>query len=131
MANFLRKEVDMSFDDAVARVEKLAVEEEFTVMLTKDIDKLLKMKLGLDTYPRYTSILACVPSFAKAALDISWKVALLFPCSFLVFEEEGKVILGHTSTMAMAAEVGFADPEAMKPVTKMTEDAVRKLWDRI
>ena len=131
MANFLRKEVDMSFDDAVARVEKLAVEEEFTVMLTKDIDKLLKMKLGLDTYPRYTSILACVPSFAKAALDISWKVALLFPCSFLVFEEEGKVIVAYTSTMAMATEVGFVDSEAMKPVIKMTEDAVRKLWDRI
>ena len=131
MANFLRKEVDMSFDDAVARVEKLAVEEEFTVMLTKDIDKLLKMKLGLDTYPRYTSILACVAPFAKAALDISWKVALLFPCSFLVFEEEGKVNVGYTSTMAMAAEVGFADPEAMKPVIKITEEAVRKLWDKI
>lgn len=131
MADFLRKELDMSFADAVARVEKLAVEEGFTVMLTKDIDRLLKMKLGLDTYPRYTSILACGASFAKAALDISWKVALLFPCSFLVFEEEEKVIVGHTSTMAMAAEVGFADPEAMKPVIKMTEDAVHKLWDRI
>ena len=131
MANFLRKEVDMSFDDAVARVEKLAVEEEFTVMLTKDIDKLLKMKLGLDTYPRYTGIMACRAPFAKAALDISWKVALLFPCSFLVFEEEGKVNVGYTSTMAMAAEVGFADPEAMKPVIKITEEAVRKLWDKI
>ncbi|MHA1511484.1 MAG: DUF302 domain-containing protein [Promethearchaeota archaeon] len=76
-------------------------------------------------------MLACGPSFAKAALDISWKVALLFPCSFLVFEEEGKVIVGTTSVMAIAAEVGFADPEAMKPVIKMTEDAVQKLWDRI
>jgi len=131
MADLLRKELNMSFDDAVARVEKLTAEEGFTVMLTKDIDKLLKMKLGLDTYPRYTSILACGPSFAKAALDISWKVALLFPCSFLVFEEEGKVIVGTTSVMAIAAEVGFADPEAMKPVIKMTEDAVQKLWDRI
>ena len=131
MADFLRKELDMSFDDAVARVEKLAVEEGFTVLMTKDIDKLLKMKLGLDSYPRYTGIIACAAPFAKAALDISWKVALLFPCSFIVFEKEGRVNLGYTSPMAMAAEVGFADPEAMKPVIKMTEDAVRKLWDRI
>lgn len=131
MADFLRKELHMNFDDAVTRVEKLLAEEGFTVMVTKEIDKLLKMKLGLDSYPRYTGILACRAAFAKAALDISWKVALLFPCSFIVFEDEEKVVLAYTSTMAMAAEVGFADPEAMKPIIKKTEDAVQKLWDRI
>ncbi|MHA1110093.1 MAG: DUF302 domain-containing protein [Promethearchaeota archaeon] len=131
MADYLKKEVDMDFDDAVAKVEKLAVEEGFSIMLKKDIDKILKTKLGLETYPRYTSILACIASFAKEALDISWKVALLFPCSFLVFEEEGKVVIAHTSTMSMAVELGFADADAMKPVIKKVKAAVQKLWDRI
>ncbi|MHA1110682.1 MAG: hypothetical protein ACTSRE_06235, partial [Promethearchaeota archaeon] len=66
----------------------------------------------------------------KGALDVSWKVGLLFPCSFVVFVEDGKVMIAHSSIMKMAPEVGFASLEDMKPVIEMTGAAVHKAWDR-
>lgn len=119
----------MSFNDAVSHVEKIIQEEGFSHMLTKDIDEIFKKKLGID-YHRYTIILACSPDFAKGALDVSWKVGMLFPCSFVVFEENGKVMVAHTSIMKIAPEVGLAPLEEMKPVIEMTGKGVRRAWDR-
>lgn len=129
MVDFLKKEMDMDFDKAVERVKIIVEEEGFSHMLTKDIDKVFKKKLGVD-YSRYTFILACGPEFAKAALDVSKNVGLLFPCSFVVYEDEGKVFVSHVSIMKIAPEVGLAPAEEMQPVIEMTGEAVHKAWDR-
>ena len=130
MVDILKKELLIDFDEAVKRVEKIIVEEGFSHMLTKPIDSIFKQKLGVKDYPRYTIILACAPEFAKAALDISKNVGLLFPCSFTVFEDEGKVYVGHASIMKIAPEVGLAPADDMKPVIEMTGKAVHRAWDR-
>ena len=130
MVDILKKEISMAFDDAVKHVEKIVVEEGFSHMLTKNIDAIFKQKLGVKDYPRYTIILACGPEFAKAALDVSKNVGLLFPCSFTVFEDQGKVFVGHASIMKIAPEVGLAPEDGMKPVIEMTGKAVHKAWER-
>lgn len=84
MVEVLRKEVSMDFDSAVENVENIVKEEEFSILLAKSIDGILKSKLGLEEYPRYTIILACAPELAKMALDPSKDVGNLFPCSFAV-----------------------------------------------
>ncbi|TXT63720.1 MAG: hypothetical protein BAJALOKI3v1_320016 [Promethearchaeota archaeon] len=129
MVDFLKKEMNMDFDEAVEKVEKIIQEEGFSHMLTKEIDKIFKKKLGVD-YSRYTIILACAPEFAKGALDVSKNVGLLFPCSFVVYEDEGKVIVSHVSIMKIAPEVGLAPADEMQPVIEMTGKAVHKAWDR-
>ncbi|MBD3212016.1 MAG: DUF302 domain-containing protein [Candidatus Lokiarchaeota archaeon] len=129
MVDFLKKEMDMDFDKAVEKVEKIIQEEGFSHMLTKEIDKIFKKKLGVD-YSRYTIILACAPEFAKGALDVSKNVGLLFPCSFVVYEDEGKVIVSHVSIMKIAPEVGLAPADEMQSVIEMTGKAVHKAWDR-
>lgn len=129
MVDILKKELDMSFDDAVAHVEKIIVEEGFSHMLTKSIDQIFKKKLGID-YDRYTIILACAPQYAKAALDVSKQVGLIFPCSFVVYEENGKVFVSHASIMKIAPEAGLAPLDKMKPVIEMTGKGVHAAWER-
>ncbi|TFG19400.1 MAG: DUF302 domain-containing protein [Promethearchaeota archaeon] len=129
MVDFLKKESSRSFDETVAHVEKVIQEEGFSHMLTKDIDAIFKKKMGID-YPRYTIILACAPEYAKGALDVSWKMGLLFPCSFVVFEEDGKVLIAHTSIMKAGPELGLAPLDAMKPIIEMTSKGVHRAWDR-
>ena len=102
MVDILTKEVSMPFDEAVERVRKLAEEQKFNVMLVKSIDEVIRTKLGLEIYPRYTVIMACAPDLAKMALDISKNAGLLFPCTFVVYEDEGKIFVGHASIMKMA-----------------------------
>ena len=129
MVDILKKGLSMNFNDAVSHVEKIIVEEGFSHMLTKSIDEIFKKKLGID-YDRYTIVLACAPEYAKAALDVSKKVGLIFPCSFVVYEEEGKVYVSHVSIMKIAPEVGLAPLEKMKPVIEMTGKGVHAAWDR-
>ncbi|QEE17370.1 DUF302 domain-containing protein [Promethearchaeum syntrophicum] len=131
MVDILKKELKMDFDSAVTRVEKIVSEEGFTVMLTKPIDEIFKKKLGLKEYPKYTTILACGAKFAKAAMDVSKDVGLLFPCSFVVYEEGNKIYVSHSSIMKIAPEIGFASYEEMKPVIEMTGKAVHTAWDRL
>jgi uncharacterized protein (DUF302 family) len=129
MVDILKKELEMDFDEAVAHVEKIIVEEGFSHMLTKSLDQIFKKKLNID-YERYTIILACAPRFAKAALDVSKQVGLIFPCSFVVYEEDGKVFVSHASIMKIAPEAGLASLDKMKPVIEMTGKAVHAAWDR-
>lgn len=134
MVNILRKEVSMAFDDAVQHVEKIVTDAGFTILMTKAIDEVIKNKLGLDHYPRYTTILACGPDLAKMALDASKNVGTLFPCSFVVYEEnhlEGKVIVAHVSIMKIASELGFAPPQVLAPVIEETSTRVQALWPKI
>lgn len=120
----------MSFEDAVRKVENLSEEEGFTILLTKGMHKMFKKKLGID-YPRRTFILACNAELAKMAMDASTDMALVMPCSFVVSEEEGKVIVSHASVMKMGVELGFAPEDSMRPVIEETSKRVHKVWDRI
>ncbi|MGD2072114.1 MAG: DUF302 domain-containing protein [Candidatus Thorarchaeota archaeon] len=131
MVDVLRKQVSYSFDEAIAKVEQACKEEGFGLLLTKNVDDIFKKKLGLEDYPRFTFILACAPQLAKAALDISKDVGTLFPCSFVVYEEESKIFVMHASIMKAAAETGLAPKDAMAPVIEMTGKRVHKVWDAI
>ena len=131
MVDVLRKQVSYSFDETIRKVEEACKDEGFGLLLTKNIDEVFKKKLGLESYPRYTFILACAPELAKAALDVSKDVGALFPCSFVVYEDEGKIFVMHASIMKAAVETGLAPKDAMSPVIEMTGKRVHKVWDSI
>jgi uncharacterized protein (DUF302 family) len=130
MVEVLRKEVSYSFDEAVKRIEDACESEGFGILLTKGIDSVFRQKLSVD-YPRYSIVLACAPELAKKALDASKDVGTIFPCSFVVYEDEGKVMVAHTSIMRIAAEVGLATQDLMAPIIDETGKRVRKVWDKI
>jgi uncharacterized protein (DUF302 family) len=130
MVEVLKKQVQLSFDEAVKRVEDACEKEGFGLLLTKAIDEVFKRKLGVNS-SRYTFVLACAPELAKMALDASKDVGTLFPCSFVVYEEEGRVFVAHTSIMRAASELGLAPPDSMAPVIEETGKRVGRVWARI
>lgn len=131
MPEILRKELDMDFDDAVKYVEGLIEEGGFTILLTKGMHDMFKKKLGIDDYPKRTFILACSADLAKKAVEVSKDMSLVMPCSFVVAEEDGTVVVTHSSIMKMGVELGFAPKDAMQPVIEETGVRVHKVWDRI
>lgn len=130
MVDFLKKELNMDFEEAVKHVEKISQENGFGVLISKALHSIFKEKLGID-YPKYTIVLVCNPKFAKAALDVSEDVGMLFPCSFVVYEKDGKVLVSHVSIMKIAPEVGLAPADGMKPVIEMTGKGVHAIWDKL
>ena len=132
MVEILRKTItNMSFDKTVEHVQTIVASEGFTVLLTKAIDQVIEKKLGVKDYPRYTSIMACGADLAKAALDVHKDVGTLFPCSFVVYEEDSEIKVAHVSIMKIAAELGFTSQEAMAPVIKKTSERVSAAWGKI
>jgi uncharacterized protein (DUF302 family) len=130
LVDILKKELNMDFEEAVKHVEKIVTEEGFSHMLTKSLDVIFKQKLGVD-YPKYAIILACAPELAKGALDVSKNVGLLFPCSFVVYEDNGKIFVSHTSIMKAAAELDLADKDQMASIIEITGKKVHKVWNRL
>ncbi|UCH71089.1 MAG: DUF302 domain-containing protein [Candidatus Bathyarchaeota archaeon] len=130
MVHVLKKEVMVGFDEAVERLEQIIEEQGFSIFLTKSIDDILKKKLQLEGYPRYTIILVCAAELAKMALDVSKDVGTLFPCSFVVYEDDNKVFISHLSIMKTAVELGLAPENQMVSVTKKTQEKVRAVWSR-
>ena len=130
MVDVLRKEVPYDFDDTVEKIQKVCKEEGFGIFLVKAIDEVFKEKLGVN-YPRMTTILACAPPLAKMAVDVSLDMANMFPCSFVVYEENRKTFVMHASIMKMGVEAGLAPADAMAPVIAETGKRVHKIWDRI
>jgi uncharacterized protein (DUF302 family) len=57
-------------------------------------------------------------------------MSLVMPCSFVVAEEDGKVVVTHSSVMKMGVELGFAPEEPMKPLVEETSERVHKVWDK-
>ncbi|MFW9974168.1 MAG: DUF302 domain-containing protein [Candidatus Thorarchaeota archaeon] len=131
MVDVLRKQVPYGFDEAVKKVEDACVSEGFGLQLTKGVHDIFKQKLGIDNYPRYTAILVCNPHLAKRALDISKDMGTIFPCSFTVYEENGKVMIAHTSIMKIGVEIGLASQEEMESLIEETGKRIRKVWDKI
>ncbi|NMC08372.1 MAG: DUF302 domain-containing protein [Candidatus Lokiarchaeota archaeon] len=130
MVDVLRKEMKLPFDDAVKAVEKAATDAGFMVMMSKPIHDVFKQKLGVD-YPKYTMLCVCGADIAKAALDVSKDVGALFPCSFVVYEDKGKVFVMHVSTMKSAVELKLAPADKMKPVIEESSKRTKKVWDKI
>ena len=81
--------------------------------------------------PRYTIVLACHPKYAKGALDASKEMGLLFPCSFAVWEDAGKIWVGHVSIMKMGRELGLAPAGELEPVIECTSEGVGRVWARL
>jgi uncharacterized protein (DUF302 family) len=131
MVDVLRKESSYSFDETVKRVEEACVSEGFGLQLTKGIHDILKQKRGIDNYPKFTAVLVCNPDLAKTALDISRDMGTIFPCSFTIYEEDGKVNVAHTSIMKAGVELGLAPQEAMKDLIEETSRRIKKVWEKI
>jgi len=128
---FLEKKLEMDFESAVKYVEKRVIEGGFNVMLVKSIDEIIETKLGLNNYPKYSMVLACSPEFAKMALDVSKLNGLLFPCSFVVYENEGEIVVGHISIMKISTVIGLTETEEMNEVIEKTGEAVDLIWKTI
>lgn len=94
------KEVNLSFDDAVAKATEELKKEGFGVLTTIDVKDTLKEKLDVD-FKRYVILGACNPPFAHKALQAEEAVGLLLPCNVVVCEKgEGSVVMAF-DPMAM------------------------------
>ena len=102
MSYYFHKTVDLSFDDAVAKVTAELGERGFGVLTTIDVKATLKKKLDVDFRP-YVILGACNPTFAHQALTRERNIGAMLPCNVVV----------------QANDDGSVDVSAVDPVASM------------
>jgi uncharacterized protein (DUF302 family) len=100
----LKKQLDSSYDEALAKVAEALKSEGFGVLTEIDVAQTLKNKLGVD-FRRYKILGACNPTFAHRALSASLEVGVLLPCNVVVYEgDDGRaVVMAIDPTQTVAA----------------------------
>lgn len=104
-----KKEVSLSYEEAITRVTEELKKEGFGVLTEIDIKQTLKKKLDVE-FSKYSILGACNPKFAHKALKAREDIGLLLPCNIIVYEnEQGKTIVSIFNPKVMLSLV--SDPE--------------------
>lgn len=98
----LRREVDLSYEEADRRIREELAAQGFGVLTEIDVRATLRNKLDVE-FPPYVILGACNPSLAHRALLAEPDIGLLLPCNVVVRRDESS---GTTIVEAM-------DPEPM------------------
>jgi uncharacterized protein (DUF302 family) len=83
MEYFTSKTVNLSYEQAIAKVTELFKDEGFGVLTEIDVKDTLKKKLDVD-FKKYKILGACNPNFAHKALQAEDKIGVMLPCNVIV-----------------------------------------------
>jgi uncharacterized protein (DUF302 family) len=119
----LRTKVNLSYEQALARVTAALKEQGFGVLTTIDVKATMKQKLDVD-FRKYAILGACNPPLAHKALTSELEIGLLLPCNVIVYEEEEGSV------------VAIADPVVMlnvvdNPALRAMADEARTRLQRV
>jgi uncharacterized protein (DUF302 family) len=121
---YFNKTVDLSFEDAIARVTEELKQEGFGVLTEIDVQATLKKKLDVDFRP-YKILGACNPPFAHKALTAEPHIGLYLPCNVIV-QDAGN---GKTEVAAVDPLVAMSRVEnpALEAVAKEVQAKLQRV----
>ena len=128
MADFaLRKVLEASYDEALARIPDVLKAEGFGVLTEIDVKDTLKKKLDVD-FRRYKILGACNPSFAHKALQAEIEIGVMLPCNVIVYEsDDGKTVVSAVDPMQTMASRHPRLKEIAGEVRERLDRALAKL----
>ncbi len=122
------KILDVSFDDAVARVIDELKKEGFGVLTDIDVQMTLKKKLDVD-FRKYRILGACNPTFAYKALQAESRIGTMLPCNVIVQEtEQGKTEVSAVDPIASMQSI--ENPE-LRDIAKQVQSRLKKVVDNL
>jgi uncharacterized protein (DUF302 family) len=115
--------VNLPYETAVKRVTEELKNQGFGVLTTIDVKETLKQKLNVE-FTKYVILGACNPPLAHRALDVEMNIGLLLPCNVIVYEKEGKTVVGAFDPLMMVPLVGKAELGVVAAEVKQRLEAV-------
>jgi uncharacterized protein (DUF302 family) len=121
------KELDADFESTVDAVKDALREEGFGILVAIDVREKLHERLGI-AFEKYTILGACDPASAHKALMAEENIGLMLPCNVIVYEHDGKAIVGVIRpTVAME----MIDNPDLRRIAKDTERRLKHVIDSL
>jgi len=111
MNYYQKKQLNITFEEALEKTKKELSKEGFGVLTEINVKTTLKNKLNVE-YENYIILGACNPPFAHKAIQLEKEIGLLLPCNVIVYEENKKVFVSvilPTIGMNMVDNIILAD----------------------
>lgn len=122
-----KKQVTLSFEEAVKKTRDELAKEEFGVLTEIDVKATMKKKLG-EEYENYIILGACNPPFAHEAIQVEKDIGLLLPCNVVVYEDNGAVFV---SAVLPTNAMSVVDNAALGDIAKEVEDKLVAVIDKV
>ncbi|MBI2649972.1 DUF302 domain-containing protein [Candidatus Woesearchaeota archaeon] len=122
-----KKEVGMSYAEAVARAMEELQKEGFGVLTEIDVKATLKKKLDVD-YDDYIILGACNPPFAYQALQAEQDLGLMLPCNVIVYSKKGKTFVAAIRPTVQMQKIN--NPK-LNGIAVQVEEKLKKIVDSI
>jgi uncharacterized protein (DUF302 family) len=125
---YYSKTIDVTPDEAEARVREELKKEGFGVLTEIDVTATLKKKLDVEFRP-YKILGACNPPAAYKALQAEDKIGTMLPCNVIVQEtDEGRTEIAAVDPVASMQAV---ESEALRPVAEDIRNRLRTVIDNV
>lgn len=124
----LRKQTQLGYDEALARLPEILKGEGFGIITEIDIQDTLKRKIGAD-FRRYRILGACNPHLAHEALSSDLGVGVMLPCNVAIYEgDDGRAVVSTVDPeQVMAAHGSPALAALAQKVRAKLEAVLQKL----
>ncbi|MDH4036297.1 MAG: DUF302 domain-containing protein [Candidatus Krumholzibacteria bacterium] len=123
----IKKNLSISFDEALAAVPEALKAEGFGILTEIDVQKTLDEKLHVP-FRRYRILGACNPPLAHRVLTAETDAGVMLPCNVIVYEgDDGRAVVTAVDPMqTLAREHPVLEPVAREVQEKLTR-VVEKL----
>ncbi len=125
---YFNKTLDLSLEEATARVKEELMKEGFGVLTEIDMQATLKNKLDVNFRP-YRILGACNPPFAHKALQIEPNIGIFLPCNVIV-QDAGN---GRTEVAAVDPLVAMSrvDNPALEPMAREIQAKLQRVIENL
>ena len=128
MADYgMSKQLDVSYEDAVARVTEALKAEGFGVLTEIDVKATFKKKLDID-FRKYVILGACNPNLAHTALNTEIEIGMLLPCNVIVYEADGGSVVSIADPIEM---LGVSKNDALDSVAEEARTRLRRTLESL
>ena len=128
MPYYFNKIVDMSFNDAIAKVTEELKKEGFGVLTEINVQEALKKKLNVD-FRKYRILGACNPLYAYKALQTEDKIGTMLPCNVIVQErQDGSVEIAAIDPIASMQAV---KNESLGEIASIVQSKIKKVIEDV
>lgn len=128
MSYYFSKTLNVSFEEAVARVTEELKKGGFGVLTEIDVKETLKKKLNVD-FRKYRILGACNPPFAYKALQAEDKIGLMLPCNVIVQELPGGKI--EVAAIDPVASMAAVDNPKLRDVGEQVRAKLKAVIDNL